>query len=380
MIYKCRNCSAPLLFKPQSGMLECDACDAAFWVTQFEDSTEIKDEMQIEYYSCKACAAEIAVNDVEVSTFCAYCGQPTVVFDRVSSIKKPDYIIPFKISKKKAVQLIREYVKKGAFVPKEVKNFEVERVRGIYIPFWLHDVEFFDTQFLSGDVDYGQNTRTEYFKRQAHVTFHDVTIDASKQLNNSVTERLEPYNTKEMVPFHPAYLSGFYADCFDYQAEEMESYLIYRCKNLFDEEIKTTIEASDIRLINCFPYCNVMNKRYAMLPAWFITFRYDNVPYTILVNGQTQKVVGAVPYNKKLVVRRLLAVTAGIMLIVVPIMYFLCWVSIKSGLIIWEYLFTLFMFIIGVIIGGEEIKDLKNSIGRSGASSMNRFVKDRQEG
>ena len=26
-------------------------------------------------------------------------------------------------------------------VPKEIKNFEVERVRGIYIPFWLYNVE-----------------------------------------------------------------------------------------------------------------------------------------------------------------------------------------------------------------------------------------------
>ena len=41
-----------------------------------------------------------------------------------------------------------------------------------------------------------------------------------------------------------------------------------------------------------------MNPRYALLPVWFLTFRTDDEPHTILVNGQTGKMVGAVPYVK----------------------------------------------------------------------------------
>ncbi|MBE5880754.1 MAG: hypothetical protein E7289_00365 [Lachnospiraceae bacterium] len=103
MIYKCKNCSVALMFRPRSGMLECDACGSAFWASQFEETTEKKEEIQMEYYSCTACGARIAVNDVEASTFCAYCGQPTVVFDRVSATKRPEYIIPFSVPKERAV-------------------------------------------------------------------------------------------------------------------------------------------------------------------------------------------------------------------------------------------------------------------------------------
>ena len=36
---------------------------------------------------------------------------------------------------------------------------------------------------------------------------------------------------------------------------------------------------------------------YMMMPVWFFTFMYKGKPYTILVNGQTGKVVGTMPWN-----------------------------------------------------------------------------------
>ncbi len=380
MICKCQNCSAALVFKPKSGMLECDACSAAFWPTQFEEPTESKDEMQVDYYSCTACGAELAVNGVETSTFCSYCGQPTVVFDRVSSAKRPEYIIPFSVPKEEAVNLIREYIEKGAFVPKEIKNFEVERVRGIYIPFWLYNVEYSDTQFLTGEVGSGKSSHTEYFMRKAKVVFHDFTLDASKQLNDGVSQRLEPFDTRGLVPFHSAYLSGFYADCFDYKSEEMEGLATFRCRNLFNSEVQKTVRADKIRLEASNPYSNVTDSKYAMLPAWFMTFRYENVPYTILVNGQTRKVVGAVPYDKTRARTRMGIIAALLSLLASPVMYFLLMAMSEDGDI-----GKILVMIVGCAIvswggGLKKMKNLKNSIERTRESAMNNFVKDRQEG
>ena len=38
------------------------------------------------------------------------------------------------------------------------------------------------------------------------------------------------------------------------------------------------------------PQIQIQKETYAMLPAWFMTFRYKENPYTMLVNGQTGKV------------------------------------------------------------------------------------------
>ena len=57
---------------------------------------------------CSACGAELAMNRVETSSFCPYCGNATVATDRLVDYLKPEYIIPFKVTKEEAEQKIRE--------------------------------------------------------------------------------------------------------------------------------------------------------------------------------------------------------------------------------------------------------------------------------
>lgn len=88
-------------------------------------------------YECTSCGARLMVKSTETSSFCAYCGQPMILVDRVKDELEPDLIIPFGISQKRAEQLIRDRFCKGWFVPDEIKKFEIDKIRGIYIPYWL---------------------------------------------------------------------------------------------------------------------------------------------------------------------------------------------------------------------------------------------------
>ena len=38
---------------------------------------------------------------------------------------------------------------------------------------------------------------------------------------------------------------------------------------------------------------------YAMAPVWILTTRYQNQPYTFMMNGQTGKMIGSLPYDKQ---------------------------------------------------------------------------------
>jgi len=128
MIYKCKNCKAALRFDAARNCLLCDYCGEVYSSGQEKVSIEIDrtNKQQQEYekinqeiiknnankdyqedslymncniYKCTSCGAELNINNVESSSFCAYCGQPTIMFSRVSKELKPKYIIPFKISK-----------------------------------------------------------------------------------------------------------------------------------------------------------------------------------------------------------------------------------------------------------------------------------------
>lgn len=284
------------------GLRMAESADGGLRLNDAADADAVQNDneyMDAEIYSCTACGAELMINNVEASTFCAYCGQPTIVFSRVSKCRRPEYIIPFEVTKEEALRRIREKINKGFFVPKEIKNFKVEMLRGIYIPFWLYDVDYKDRMVIRGDVGSGKNKHTYYFYRKAACHLKNLTLDASKRFNDESSERLEPYYLNNSIPFQPEILSGFYADCGDDERGKMDKLAIDRTRMLFENEVFTTVKADNKKITYSSPQYQIKKKPdYALLPAWFLVFREQQTFYTIMVNGQTGKVIGAVPSDK----------------------------------------------------------------------------------
>ena len=180
----CKNCSHALVFNPASQLLECSACGSMFRPEEVEaESKEYREDLKAEaagevygdkedkslmdcyVYSCSECGGEIIVNGTEASTTCVYCGNPNVVFSRISRQKRPEFIMPFSVSKERAIELARNAVKKGVFVPREIKNFSVDCCRGIYLPYWIVKAKYADSVVIKGQVKSGKNSVTKYFGR-----------------------------------------------------------------------------------------------------------------------------------------------------------------------------------------------------------------------
>lgn len=414
MICECPTCGAALMFDPESGKMKCGGCGNLYEgyepdrvrsvegtgplsvkqtgeepvrrITYSQDagkneeplqSAESDDRMECKVYTCTACGAEIYVNDVEVSKFCAYCGQPTVIYNRVSSARKPKYIIPFAITQDKALSIIRNRLSKGFFIPQEIRNFELERVRGIYIPFWLYDIHYHDSEYLRGEVGSGKSKRTCYYFREAEGDFCRITLDASKQLNDESSQRLEPYNLEDLKEFQLSYLSGFYADSFDMDTRDLNGLAIQRAKEMFEDEVKKTVSASDVQVLKREPRQEIRNTEYAMFPAWFLTFRYEGNPYTMLINGQTGKLIGGLPYDRKK--EKTCKILFGILFSVCAIFfaYFMLIDSEDAGEVLKS------MMALGMIGGVMSItahgvmEKVKASTKLTSLSETNRFVKDR---
>ena len=81
-----------------------------------KEESRMHASVKMQIMRCTACGAELAVNGTETSTFCAYCGQATVVQDRVDDYLKPDFIIPFKVTRDDAEKIIRTQLNKGFFL------------------------------------------------------------------------------------------------------------------------------------------------------------------------------------------------------------------------------------------------------------------------
>ena len=154
----CKNCSGILNYDPVKKSLVCKSCGSSFTAEDVSDQSEEilsdihtfrKSDTPASYYDaniyvCNHCGAEVIVHSAESSTFCVYCGNPAIVFSRISRQIRPDGLIPFKITKELAIENVKEQFATAAYVPNELRDLQPDKVRGIYVPYWIVSGTFHD--------------------------------------------------------------------------------------------------------------------------------------------------------------------------------------------------------------------------------------------
>ncbi len=315
----CRNCSHPLVFDPAKQKMYCSSCGSSFLPEEVEAeskeyrqdlraesmesiyNTKDKDLMDCYVYSCSECGGEIIINGTEASTTCVYCGNSNVVFSRIAKQKCPEFVMPFSITKEKAIELVHKKINSGLFIPKEIKNFSIDCIRGIYLPYWIINASYTNAAVIEGQVRSGKSTVTRYFGRAGKLKLTRFPIDASQALSDESSSRLEPFELSHLKPFDEDYLAGFYSNVSDVTYIDLKRATLKRAEEYFAKEAMDDVRASRKKIVSSIPSVKIENNMvYAMLPAWFITFKYKGKPNTILVNGDTGKVVCALPWNKGL--------------------------------------------------------------------------------
>ena len=258
--------------------------------------------MECSIYHCNSCGAELFIDQAESASYCAYCGQPTVVFQRVDKQKRPKYIIPFRVTKEVALQKVKEKVNQGFLIPKDIQDVTIDRVKGIYIPYQMADASYHAKQlFVNVESQGNYMKKNHFYNVEGKAHFKKITVDTSIQLNDESARRLEPYEMIDLKEFDPAYLSGFYADCSDEDRYITRKKLERRAGELYTEKVRERIRkkgggAPDLE--SSRQECELENMAMVLMPAWFVVFHHEDESYTIMVNGQTGKVVGAVPLDR----------------------------------------------------------------------------------
>lgn len=383
MVIRCNGCGGAMKWRPDLQKLKCRFCENVCEPHEIPVDEHEDGLMECNIFSCTACGAELAVNDTEAATFCAYCGQPSIVFERVSKIRRPRKIIPFRLTREQAEQAVRDGFKKGSYVPKEIKNFTVERLNGIYVPYRVYDFTYSAKQEVSVKRK-KENPRVFHCDNSAD--FKNVLEDASKNFCNESAHCLEPFDFKEEKDFHEGYLSGFYADQYDENENTTEQRALERCKKMFHDEVVRTFPKEGTKtIVRSDAKPSFSRAEYVLLPVWFLTLRYKNKPYTILVNGQSGKVTGSVPKQN---VKSVLTFIAFLLLGLLIFPAFYTWLfnletpaDGESGLLIIMFRAALLMIplLMFFSIGKNMIKRMKKNVKRTTDKKMTKYSSDRRK-
>lgn len=312
---KCKNCGADMRFDIDKQLLVCDYCDSTEDVVNIH-RTDISSEEQVMeaiVHTCPMCGAELYTTEDTAATFCSYCGQSVLLESRMVMVGKPDYIIPFKITKEEAEKAYRKKLSGAIFAPSEIKKAEIESMRGIYMPYWEYYIQ--DDSHVNFSTFLNEHREGDYLvSDQYRVTFRNQIVsdgleyDASSKFPDELSQSCAPFYFKESKLFNTGYMSGFYADLGDVPPETYELDAANIVKEVAAEEI---LENSDL------PNYNVtesnLEKRLnigrivpglAMYPVWFACARDKKNKYInyAAINGQTGKVAADLPLDKKKII------------------------------------------------------------------------------
>ena len=342
--YKCPACTGPLRFDSATGKLTCDYCGTSYEVSEIEalfaekeqkaaeakkdadqktaqqkkqaqaegwDTSDLgsdwgQDAAGMKSYSCPSCGAELICDESTAATACPYCGNPSIVPGQFSGSLKPDYVLPFKLSKDDAVKALKAHYKGKPFLPRQFTNENhVQEIKGVYVPFWMFDgkaagsAQYEATRsrcYTSGDYEVTETDHFDIF-REGSISFEKVPVDASSKMPDGYMDSIEPFDYKELKPFSTAYLPGFLADKYDVSVQDCAERADSRCET-------SAVELMEQDARGDYTSCTVESKNvtlhrgkvhYALMPVWLLSTKWNGKSFLFAMNGQTGKLVGDLP-------------------------------------------------------------------------------------
>ena len=352
--YQCPACTGPLHYSAKRGKLECDYCGSSFDVAEIEalyarkeaeaaaakqaadakaeaaqaaraeaveaaaasggwDTSDLSRDWGAEadglrVYSCPSCGAELICDQSTAATACPYCGNPAIVPGQFSGALRPDYILPFRLSKDDAVQALRAHYKGKPFLPRSFTSANhIEQIQGVYVPFWLFDggaegaasYRASNTNvYETGDYEITE-TRHYHVVRAGSLAFEKIPVDASSKMPDDHMDSIEPFDYAQLRPFSTAYLPGYLADKYDVTIDDSRDRADTRCRETLAQALRDTVtgygacvtEREDIALRRG-------KVHYALLPVWMLSTKWRGQDFLFAMNGQTGKLVGDLPTDR----------------------------------------------------------------------------------
>lgn len=322
--YKCPNCGGDIRFSPDKQGYDCEYCMSFFTQQQIQeifselentDLSENVEETQStnefeehnNLYVCNSCGAEVMADEQTSATFCCYCHNPVTLKGRLSGDFKPNRVMPFKIDRNRAEHIFKEWCGKKKFTPSDFNSSKtLEKMTGLYVPFWLADCN--TNAYIEGigkhirtwsDSTYNYTKTDEYHVvRDVRIKFKGVPTDGEKKIDDKLMEAIEPFDYSNLEPFSMSYLSGFYADKYDVGKAEAFPNVKKRVEQAALDIAKGDTHYSTLNLREKNVNILKTDWEYTLMPVWFLNYNYNDKFYTFVVNGQSGKVAGVLPLSK----------------------------------------------------------------------------------
>lgn len=211
---------------------------------------------------------------------------------------------------------------------------QIESMSGVYFPYWLYscrvdgELDAQGTRLRTWDTAGMRYTETTVYdvKRQGTMEVDHVARNGLRKANRQLVDSVLPYRMNEKENFSMGYLSGFLAENRDMEKEQ------------FVLDVQTEVRQFALQSLQdqagSYSSMQVRKKEagirdekwsYALLPVWTLTYndKARGKIYYFALNGQTGKICGKLPVDRKKIIILFFSVFLPLFLLLMTGGYFL---------------------------------------------------------
>lgn len=329
--YACPACGAEATWSPAKHALICGFCGT-------ESASELKVEGEIIEHDlkqtlaslkgretglareaievkCQSCQAISSFEPHRVAQNCEFCGSAALVpYKDVNEVIRPESLLPMKVSESRVRDDIRKWYGSRWFAPNALgQKAMTDTLRGLYVPYWTFDAKVHAVWTAESGTYYyttetyteGGQTRTRQIRHtrwspasgELDHFFDDELICGSKGVHPRLLREVEPFPTRDAVPYDAGYLAGFVVERYqvDLGAASQTSRAVMERK----------VEALCARQVPGDTYRNLQTQqqysaqtfKHVLVPLWLLTYMFRGKTFQVIVNGFTGKIAGEHPLS-----------------------------------------------------------------------------------
>ncbi len=285
---------------------------------------------------CQSCQAISVFDPGRVSQRCDFCGSTALVpYEETKDAFRPESLLPMKLSEDQVRDAIRRWYGNRWFAPNALKRGALtDIVKGLYIPYWTFDAQVHaDWTAESGYYYYVTETYVENGETKTRQVqkvrwepssgaldhfFDDELVPASRGVQPQLLRRIEPFPTKQLVPYQAGYLSGWVVERYQLDLvaaakearEEMDAEMERMCAG--------RVPGDTFRNLQVDTDYSGQTFKHILTPIWLLSYNYGARAYQVVINGYTGTIAGRYPKSWikiALAVLTVLAIAALVLLL-----------------------------------------------------------------
>ena len=331
--HACAACGAQAVWNPSKQLLVCPFCgtstpftvdpasgalvehDLARALRELPDESRgwLADRRTVQCQSCKA----VSVFDPErVGQNCTFCGSPALVdYREIKAPIRPQGVLPFKVSESQVREQIRRWYASKWLAPGSLKSRAlVDRVQGVYIPYWTFDARAhcpWDAEaghYYYVNVEGRDSKGNRVVRQERRVrweaasgvvdhTFDDELVPGTTGVDLNLLRQVEPFPTQDVVPYDTAFLSGHVVEQYQVALTEATGDSEAQMRATLEQLAARQIPGDTYRNLVIHPVFSGRTFKHVLVPIWLLVYMFGARNFQVVVNGYTGRIAGRYPYS-----------------------------------------------------------------------------------